>query len=291
MDSNTTYKDITWDTLIHELTEDFVMEDDYLTNHITLEDALSHRTGLPRHDMTWLNGNGSIKEMVQTLRYLPTSAEFRTEWQYSNLMYSTVAYALETITGMWHGDIFREWLWGPLGMNETYYTVSEAQECQVKSPGCKLALSYVWNNDTSKHEEVPLESINPGSGAGGVISNVVDYSKWIRTLMYESDPLSAAGHAALKSPRSVVSVKEFPYTGPTFYGLGLIGSVYQGERIFEHNGATLGYFSRMVFLPDRKWGVVTLQNSWSNAQDVIVWRLIDEFLGVPKKDMAKANEQ
>lgn len=40
-----------WTTPIAQIIPaDFVLADPWATEHITLEDALSHRTGLPRHD-------------------------------------------------------------------------------------------------------------------------------------------------------------------------------------------------------------------------------------------------
>ena len=32
--------------------DDFVRPDEYTTFHATIEDALSHRTGMPRHDLS-----------------------------------------------------------------------------------------------------------------------------------------------------------------------------------------------------------------------------------------------
>lgn len=40
-----------WTTPISQIIpDDFVLSDAWATEHLTLEDALSHRTGLPRHD-------------------------------------------------------------------------------------------------------------------------------------------------------------------------------------------------------------------------------------------------
>lgn len=42
---------LAWDTPVHDIIPgDFVLADAWATTHVTLEDALSHRTGLPRHD-------------------------------------------------------------------------------------------------------------------------------------------------------------------------------------------------------------------------------------------------
>lgn len=70
-----------WTTPIAALIpDDFVLMDDpWATAHITLEDALSHRTGLPRHDKSnahWLDDGGkrrvaTPRDVTRSLRYLP----------------------------------------------------------------------------------------------------------------------------------------------------------------------------------------------------------------------------
>ncbi|RYO91802.1 hypothetical protein DL762_002021 [Monosporascus cannonballus] len=63
------------------LREDFVLGDEWSTNHITVDDALSHRTGYPRHDPAV---TGSARNSVRNLRNLPMSAEPQAGYQYSN---------------------------------------------------------------------------------------------------------------------------------------------------------------------------------------------------------------
>lgn len=56
------HPNIKWETPIVDLIgDDFVLdqtspEGRWATKHVTLEDALSHRTGMARHDMIWTNG-------------------------------------------------------------------------------------------------------------------------------------------------------------------------------------------------------------------------------------------
>ena len=57
--------------------EDFVLADEYTTVHATIEDALSHRTGMPRHDTSWARPNNTVRDVVQNLRHLPMTAEIR----------------------------------------------------------------------------------------------------------------------------------------------------------------------------------------------------------------------
>jgi CubicO group peptidase (beta-lactamase class C family) len=123
--SSSNYSGLAWDTPISSLIrDDFVLPDPYFTEHITIEDALSHRTGMPRHDFSYggTNENGEkrgLRDLVRSLRHLPLTAPLRTKFQYCNMMYVTVSYVIETLTGVWLGDFLKDNIWEPLGMNST----------------------------------------------------------------------------------------------------------------------------------------------------------------------------
>jgi CubicO group peptidase (beta-lactamase class C family) len=83
---NNKYPDVQWDTPISMLIrDDFILESEYATTHITIEDALSHRSGMPRHDFSYgaiYDGRrGRPRDIVRALRYLPLTAEPRTRFQ------------------------------------------------------------------------------------------------------------------------------------------------------------------------------------------------------------------
>lgn len=66
-----------WSTKVATiLGDDWKLQDKIAESHADLVDILSHRTGLPRHDLGWRK-NVSTKEAVKQLRYLRPSAEFR----------------------------------------------------------------------------------------------------------------------------------------------------------------------------------------------------------------------
>lgn len=68
---------IQWKTKIADiLHDDWVLEDPIAQSQANVVDLLSHRTGLPRHDLGWRRGL-KAKEAVRQLRYLRPSAEFR----------------------------------------------------------------------------------------------------------------------------------------------------------------------------------------------------------------------
>jgi len=85
--ANTT-SPLTWQTPIFTLIpSDFILPSDYATLHLTLEDAASHRNGMPRHDYSYAGPGFSVRDVVRSLRYLPMTTEPRTLFQYCNMMY------------------------------------------------------------------------------------------------------------------------------------------------------------------------------------------------------------
>ena len=124
VDDNGKYPEVQWRTPVsHLIRDDFVLEDEYATTHITIEDILSHRTGLPRHDFSYGGHSDGHKarvvDVVRSLRYLPLTAEPRTRFQYCNLMFVLASHIIESLTGRWLGDLVHEWIWKPLDMKST----------------------------------------------------------------------------------------------------------------------------------------------------------------------------
>ncbi|KAK5019594.1 hypothetical protein LTR16_000406 [Cryomyces antarcticus] len=98
---------VQWTTPINTLIrDDFVLTDEYWTNHITLEDVMSHRTGMPRHDSMWIIDDGST---------------------YCNLMFMVVSHVIETATGQGLGDFLRIHIYELLNMTSTFFSLSDAQ--------------------------------------------------------------------------------------------------------------------------------------------------------------------
>lgn len=66
-----------WSTKVADILEDdWQLEDKVAKRQADLIDILSHRTGLPRHDMGWRRGQTGA-DAVTKLRYLRASTEFR----------------------------------------------------------------------------------------------------------------------------------------------------------------------------------------------------------------------
>jgi len=305
VDDNANFSNVQWKTpIIKLIPDDFMLSDEYATSHITIEDALSHRSGLPRHDYSY-GGNydgqrPSLKGAVRALRHLPLTAEPRTRFQYCNQMYGVASHVIETLTGKWLGDVLKERIWGPLDMKATvsscefiiwlaccsqvlqYFSTSDAE----KAPE-HLAEGYVYYEDEFQPvREMDLTCI---SGAGSIVSNVLDYSKWLKALLSTSGPISNAGHKALRSPHIFEEREEGPtaFTGPIAYALGWSTGVYHGYEFFEHSGGMIAYGTDVIFFPALNYGLVAFANTavTSNwVEQALIWHLVDEHLNIPKKE-------
>ena len=281
VDDNDKYPQVQWDTPINQLLrDDFVLENVYATNHTTIEDALSHRSGLPRHDYSSGGAGATVQSVVRNLRYLPISAEPRTKYQYCNTMFVVASHVIETVTGKKLGDLMREWIWKPLEMNSTFFDLDSAKNAkEYLAHGYK----YLYHTDEGGFEDVDWMALDGVSGAGSVITNVLDYAKWARTILNKSTPLSKNGFEACFTPRTLMPFDQ-PFTGPRLYALGWRIGVLHGQRFYTHSGGMLGFGAELLIFPDIGFAVVALANTTGTSNllgQKLTFRLVDEKLKVP----------
>jgi CubicO group peptidase (beta-lactamase class C family) len=141
----------------------FKLYDDYATKNITPRDLLSHRSGLPRHDLVWYGSKDSREGLYNRLRYLEPTAELRETWQYQNLMYMTAGYLVGQIEKeSWEETVKRK-IFMPLGMNATNFSVEDSKK--VKNH----ALPY--NEKEGQLEKIDFRNIDAIGPAGSINSN------------------------------------------------------------------------------------------------------------------------
>jgi CubicO group peptidase (beta-lactamase class C family) len=283
VDDNEKYPQIQWNTPINQIIrDDFVLEDDYATSHVTIEDALSHRSGFQGLDNAFGHPKTSIKDVVRSLRHHPLNAEPRTMYQYSNAMYVAATHVIETVTGRRLGDLMREWIWEPLEMKSTFICVEDARNSNDElAHGYK----YLYDYNNGEFEEVEWANLESVSGAGAVITSALDYAKWARAILTDSTPLSKKGIEAIFTPRTLMPTLQAPYTGPRSYALGWRLGVYQGQWFFEHSGGVAGFGAQLLIFPDLNFSAVALGNTAGTANFVdqrLLYHLLDEKLNVPQ---------
>ncbi|MFM7131067.1 MAG: serine hydrolase domain-containing protein, partial [bacterium] len=103
-----------WDRPMQSYWPEFRMSDLKTAGLVTLRDMVTHRTGLPRHDLIWFAGELPRGEIVRRIEHLPVTQPIRQKWIYNNLMFVTAAVAAERATGKSWEELIQARILDPL---------------------------------------------------------------------------------------------------------------------------------------------------------------------------------
>ena len=248
-----------WDEPVTRFLPGFRMYDQATTNMMTPRDLVTHRSGLPRHDLLWYNNLGiSRKEIVERLPYLEPNEPLRAKWQYNNLMFVTAGHLAEHITGKSWEDNVRQRILDPLGMARTNFSVADSQKSD------DFAKPYDERDDVLK--EIPFRVITTVGPAGSINSCVDDMAKWVTLHLARGK----AGDRQLIGPSTIDDMhnphmvmggsSERPDISPSSYGMGWMVYTYRGHAMVEHGGNIDGFSALVMLLPKDDLGLVILTN-------------------------------
>ena len=277
---------VAWDEPVRTYLPDFRIQDEYASAHMTLRDLLSHRSGLPRHDLMWIGGQFSRQELYDRLRYLEMNKEFRTTWQYQNLMFVTAGYLAGKVSGSSWEAFTQKRILDPLGMKETNFSVAQTQQ------SADFSRPYLEIKD--KVEQIPYRDIAAVGPAGSINSNVLDMARWVLMNLNKGKSgdkqiVSEASMAQIHSPQMLIpgpiKYDEVLYSS---YGMGWVVVPYRGHSLVWHNGGIDGFISHVAFLPRENVGLVILSNLNANqAPPIVAYNILDRLLGLDPVDWNK----
>lgn len=276
-----------WATPISSILRgEFVLQDDWATANITLEDAVCHRTGIGGHDLSSLREidgkQCTPRDVVLNMRHLSLFYKPRTTYEYSNAMYVVLSRVIEVVTGKPLADALKEIIWEPLGMTSTFFDLQEALDHPHH-----FASGYIWDEHEKNYREMPKMTVTEESGAGAVLSNILDYAKWVQCLANEAQPFSKAVHEDIQTPRMISKASPDMGFDSVLYGLGWERVSYKGYALYKHSGGMHAYGAYAFWMPEIKFGVVAFANTCgtSNAvQIVLAMELINNKLNVPTEN-------
>jgi CubicO group peptidase (beta-lactamase class C family) len=246
------------DAPVREVLPWFAMHDPHATALVTPRDLLSHRTGLPRHDLVWFGDNAmSLEETTRRLRHLPLSQPLRTSWDYNNLCYIAAGHLTEVLAGTPWNEAVSTRLLQPLGMSSTVFSVQEAQSGRVAQP-------YKAASGGFARQALPAKATADKAGpAGGIVSSIADLAQWLLArLGLRTDVVPASVLDQLHRPTMLggIAVDRFPEIASLGYGLGCQVESYRGRRIVHHGGNILGFSSDVCIVPGAETGIAVLTN-------------------------------
>jgi len=268
---------VSWDMPVREYLPSFRLWDTFATERMTLRDMACHRSGLPRHDFMWYGSDAPRGEMFRRLAHLEPTADFRTIWQYQNLMFMMLGYLTEELSGSTWEDFIQHRIFDALGMASSKVSASEAKESPDLSRGYQKKRNAVV--------EMPLyEGFAAVAPAGSIVSSVADMSQWLILHLNngkhnDQQFLSEGQVRELHQPHMVIAEGKHPEMPHSSYGLGWFIEPYRGHNMIHHGGNIDGFSSMFALMPQDRIGVVILTNmDGTPLRDILMYEIFDRFI-------------
>jgi CubicO group peptidase (beta-lactamase class C family) len=238
---------------------DFRMKDKEASADLTLEQILSHRTGLPRHDAIWYLGPFSRAQLLYRAGYLdPIPNAYGKQFLYNNIMYMVAGYVLECLLGKGWEELVRTRILDPVGMLRTTFTIR------------KLVSTDNFAKAYERDAKLKIKDFSNIGPAAEMNSNVIDMANWI--LLFLNKGVTKNGTQIIANLYLQQMCAHHVKVGKGLsYGMGWYISKIQGKRFVFHPGDPDGYVSHVSFMPDDGLGVVVLTNQQCTADLVGIW--------------------
>jgi len=239
----------------------FKMYDDYVTQHFTIADLLSHRSGLATFsgDLLWYGTTKTPEEIIKAQQYLQPKFDFRTNFGYSNISYLTAGQIIEKITGKSWQNYIQDAFLTPLNMNRTLTSTTQlASTTNIATP------YFTENGNNNPLKWVNWDNIAP---AGALISSVHDFSKWLQLnlkegTIHDKEYFSNKQFNQITTPHINFSVRTNKHKKHfSSYGMGWNLEDFEGVKVISHGGGYDGMISKSFFIPEKDLAVIILTNS------------------------------
>jgi CubicO group peptidase (beta-lactamase class C family) len=274
-----------WNKPIRTYLPDFQLHNDFATQQMTAIDLLCHRSGLPRHDFMWYGSDFSRREIYERLRFLEPSFDFRTKWQYQNLMFMTAGYLIEKVSGKTWEQYTQQNIFEPLGMKTANFSVTETPK------SADFALPYISKND--KITLMPFRNIDAMGPAGSINANVEEMANWMIMQLnggkfQGKELISSSILAQTHTPQMAMGVGLSEETFYSLYAMGWFVNQYRGHLRVEHGGNIDGFSANVGLFPKDSLGIVVLTNVNGNLLTTIARNMIiDKLLNLSEIDWNK----
>ncbi len=280
-------KKLTWDDPVINYLPWFQTANPQTTRALTIRDALSHRSDVGTPDALWYKSGLPRNEIIRRIRYMPSNLDFRSHFEYNNIMVMTAGQIVPAVTGMSWDAFIRRRIFEPLQMASTNTSISALRgRSDVAQP---------YDTIDGTLRQIPYADIDDIGPAGSINSNAEDMSHWLQMLLGNGSYrgrriLQTKTLEAMWTPSTIMPTgMPWYFYGPIShfmdYGMGWILYDYRGHKAIQHAGNIDGMTAMVALLPDQHAGIVILTNKADNfATTAIVNRLWDDLLGSPKRD-------
>ncbi len=257
---------LSWDQPLSRYLPQLRFSESYLFDHLTVADALSHRTGLQPSNSAWAVYPGkSQADTLGLIEALPRTAPFRASFVYNNMMYMAAGQVIPALAGEPWEAFLRHRLFAPLGMKRTNTRVGDLPSLT------NVATPHALTPDGA----VPIpyyngESIAP---AGAINSSAADMAQWCRVQLGDGridnrQIIPESVIAEMRKPHNLWDLAKEGHIGTRHkaYTYGLVRQNYGNDLIaYFHTGSLNGMGSYFGFIPDADVCVVVLSNGTASS--------------------------
>lgn len=258
---------IKWTDKVVDHIPEFKMYNEYVTENFTIQDLLTHRSGLGLGAgdlMIFPDGSDfTIDDILTNFQYFEPQSAFRTKFDYDNLLYLVSGEIIARKSGMSWEDFIQTRIMNPLKMDHSSPALSH-----LKS---RSNLASPHNTLDGKLRPLPDYEDMVNGAAGGIYSCAADLSQWMLVQLNQGkygDSLDQQLftkssqdemwkiHTTLNASKSARYNTQF-----AGYGLGWGLKDVRGRLMASHTGGLPGMLSITMLVPDLQLGIVVLTNT------------------------------
>lgn len=279
-----------WEDKVVNYIPEFKMYNSYVTENFTIQDLLTHRSGLGpgAGDLMFIPAGTdfTIKDILTSFSYFEPQSDFRTTFNYDNLLYIVAGELIARVSGMSWEDFIQKRIIKPLAMENTYSSLSEIKDRS------NLATPHLSATGALKTIS-PFEQTGKGA-AGGIYSGVNDLCRWMLVHLNKgtygkgSEKRLFAEDRQREMWKIYNSLEVYPderyNTHFKGYGLGWFLEDMRGNMLVSHTGGLPGVASELYLVPDMELGIVVLintadKNGYSPTEPIAL-SILDSYLGL-----------
>lgn len=254
---------IAWDDPIRKYLPSFQLHDPWISDHITIRDVLSNRTGLSRASICEYGSDLSRAEVLARARDIQPICEFRDQFTYCNLGFLVAAEAIAAAAGESFERLIEHRIFGPLGMtNSTVSNNPWAAKRNIASP---------HGEDDGRVLVVAPLAVDNCMGAGSITMSAHDAVAWLGLHLGGGE----YNGTRLVSPENLqeTHIVQTPRRDRTWfdgYGMGWEVRRRPGDCLNLHGGAISGFRAITWFDTEDDWaGFVSVNSSDHPAHNAI----------------------
>lgn len=283
-----------WDDRVTDYIPAFKLYAPYVTEDFTIRDLTTHRSGLGLGAgdlMIWPDSSTfTLADIIHNLRFLKQVSDFRTKYDYDNLLYIVAGEVVARVSGMSWEDFVQTKIMNPLQMTESAPNYDRVKnKSNVIDPHAPV---------NGKVQVIHRDWKYVADAAGGIYSSVHDMSKWIIMQMHDGkygeglkdQLLTEKTHNEMWTPQTIIPVRgPTPYnTHFASYGLGWFLSDENGYKVPTHTGGLAGIVTQVTLVPELQLGIIVFTNQQSGAAFTAITNTIkDSYYGIHGKDRIK----